>query len=134
MVVPTTHEANEFKHVLSYFMAVMGTTINYDKSQIFFFDTPPTVQINISHILGFQWSSLQYKYVGAPLVYNVLRNVSWGDLLNNLEQKLASWNFQSLNLEGHLALLKLVLQTMPLYSFSALATPKSLLKAICNLQ
>jgi hypothetical protein len=76
MGVPTTHEANAFKHVLSYFMVALRTTMNYDKSQIFFVNTPPFVQINISQILGFQHSSLPSKYLGAPLVDNVLRNVS----------------------------------------------------------
>jgi hypothetical protein len=45
-----------------------------------------------------------------------------------MHKKLENWAFRTLNTTGRLVLLKEVLQSMPLYLFSALAAPKSILK------
>jgi hypothetical protein len=46
---------------------------------------------------------------------------------------LSYWTFHSLNLASHLILLKFVLQTFPIYSFSALAAPNLILTTIKTL-
>jgi len=50
-----------------------------------------------------------------------------------MERKLAKWYFHTLNILGHLVMLKSILQVMPLYLFSALAPSKHILKYFCNL-
>jgi hypothetical protein len=52
MNTPTTQEAIKLKTILSYFSEASGTTFNLDKSQLFFFNTPPIVQQHISRLLG----------------------------------------------------------------------------------
>jgi len=64
---PSLREASVFKSLLSLFSDASGTTINASKSQLFFFNTPPTTQRNIARILGFTISHLPSKYLGAPL-------------------------------------------------------------------
>jgi hypothetical protein len=91
--------------------------LNITKSQIFFFHTPPAIQLHITRILGFQRSSLPSKYLGAPLVSNVLQSSSWEDLITRLNKRLDNWSFRVLNTPGCLVLLKSVLQAMPLYLF-----------------
>jgi hypothetical protein len=78
-------------------------------------------------------SSLPSNYLGIPLIDNPLRNISWEDLLSKFRKRLPSWNFCSLNILGHLILLEFVLQDLPVYMFSALATPIFILTIIRNI-
>jgi hypothetical protein len=85
-------------------------------------------------LLGFTQSVLPSKYLGLPLIDNPLRNTSWEDLLSNFRKNLASWTFHSLNLAGHLILLKSVLQALPIYAFLVLASPIFILNTLRNIQ
>ena len=134
MGLPTVQEAMAIKNVLNLFMEVSNASINQGKSQVFFFKTSPTVQKNITRILGFQRSSLASKYLGAPLVENALHNASWEDLVSKLGRKLSSWKFRALNLPTRLNLIKSFIQAMSLYLFFVFIVLKYILKAICNLQ
>jgi hypothetical protein len=62
------------------------------------------------------------------------KSISWDSLLLSISNRLASWTFRPLNLAARLVLLKSVLQSLPTYLFTALATPKKIIKAIRNLQ
>jgi hypothetical protein len=130
---PSVREAREIKRVLDDFMAASGM-FNQDKSHIFFFNTLISIQFNIFRILGFRESSLSSKYLGVLLLENVVRNVSWEDLLAKMEMKLSFWTFQTLNIVGKLFPLRSVLQAIPLYIFLALVAPKHILKTIQNIQ
>eukprot|EP00253_Pinus_taeda_P015536 PITA_15536 len=123
-----------FKSLLTLYSDASGTSINASKSQLFFFNTPPSTQRNISRILGFTISHLPSKYLGAPLSDSAIKHASWRSLLDKLESKLSSWTFHALNMAGRLILIKYFLQAMPLYLFSTMAAPKWVLKAIRNLQ
>ena len=50
---PTLHEARTLKSILNDFATTSGTSINEIKSQIFFFNTPFRIQLNIAKELGF---------------------------------------------------------------------------------
>jgi ribonuclease HI len=131
---PTVREANSLQAILQTFSDASGLDCNKDKSQIFFFNTPPQVQRHISDILGFNRSSLPSKYLGIPLIDNALRNSSWEHLLSSFSKRLSSWTFRALNLPSRLILLKAILQALPIYVFSALAAPKFILTTIKSLQ
>jgi len=131
---PSIQEARAFKSLLNTFSDAFGTTINSEKSQIFFFNTPSISQRNIARILGFSIDVLPSKYLGAPLVDSVIKHASWRALLDKLEAKLSSWMYRSLNMASKIILIKSVLQAMPLYLFSIITAPKWVLKQIHNLQ
>jgi hypothetical protein len=124
MGVPFICESKTIKKVLFDFMDASSTSMNQGKSQLFFFNTSHVVHGHISRILGFQRSSLVFKYLGVPLIENILCNSSWENLLSNMDQKLVHWSFRSLNTLWRLILLKSIMQAMPLYLFFALAAPK----------
>eukprot|EP00253_Pinus_taeda_P030238 PITA_30238 len=111
-----------------------GALINKVKSQIFFFNIPPTTQRAIARILGFTIASLPSKYLGAPLIASALKHSSWNSLLEKLEARLFLWTHRALNMASRIVLIKAVLQSMPLYLFSILAAPKWVLKGIKQLQ
>ena len=50
---PTLQEARTLKSILENFAATSRTSINERKSQIFFFNTPLRIQLNIARELGF---------------------------------------------------------------------------------
>jgi hypothetical protein len=131
---PTVREASSLQEILQTFSEASGLDCNKEKSQIFFFNTPPQIQRHISDILGFNRSSLPSKYLGIPLIDNALRNSSWEHLLSSFSKRLSSWTYRALNLPSRLILLKVVLQALPIYAFSALAAPKFVLTTIKNLQ
>jgi hypothetical protein len=81
MGTPKVDEAHAIKQFLKDFMTAPGTSINQGKSQILFFNTPPTIQTNLAKILGYQISDLPTKYPGALVVANSLKKASWEDLL-----------------------------------------------------
>jgi hypothetical protein len=103
------------------------------KSQILFFNTHHAIQAFITHILGFSWSSLPSKYIGISLIENFLLNEFWEGLLATIDKHLNSWTFCTLNIVGHLVLLKFVPQDILIYIFSSLAAPKPVIKTIKKL-
>jgi hypothetical protein len=131
---PTVREANSLLDILQTFSDASGLDCNKDKSQIFFFNTPPPVQCHIYGLLGFNRSSLPSKYLGIPLIDNALWNSSWEHLLSSFSKRLSSWTYRALNLPNRLTLLQSILQALSIYSFSVLAALKFVLTTIKSLQ
>ena len=134
MGMPSIREAQTLKYILDNFATASGTFINESKSHIFFFNTPLRIQFNIDREMGFQRSSLPTKYFGIQLSENSLKKAHKNDLLASLEHRLSSWTFWTLNTPAKLILLMSTLQAMPLYIFSDLVAPKSILKKVRNIQ
>lgn len=131
---PSVQEARILKSILTTFSDASRALINRVKSQIFFFNTPAATQRSIERILGFSTASLPSKYLGAPLMDSTLKHSSWKQLLEKLEERLTLWTNRALNMASRIILIKVVLQSMPLYLFSILAAPKWILKEIKILQ
>ena len=130
---PSVQEASKFKSLLEYFSEASRASINTNISQIFFFHTPALTQSAIARITGFSIASLPSKYLGAPLTDSAIKHASWKFILEKLEACLSSWTYRALNMASRLVLVKAVLQVMPLYLFSVLATPNWVLKKIKNM-
>jgi hypothetical protein len=130
----TVREANKINSILSDFTEASGMSLNYDKSKIYFFNTPSPVQIHISRLLGIPLSSLPSNYLGVPLTGVASRSISSDSLLLSNSNRLSNWTFRPLNIASWLVLLKSVLQTLPTYLFTILAAPKHVIRAIRNLQ
>jgi ABC-type sugar transport system permease subunit len=130
----TAKESSTIRTILDDFSTALGISINAGKSQVFFFNTPESIQIHLENLLGFTRISLPSKYLEAPLTDNPSCLSPWEPLLTSLDHHLQSWTFRSLNLAGRLTLLKSVLQAIPLYLFSALVVPKSIINSIRSIQ
>jgi hypothetical protein len=92
------------------------------------------VQCHISRLLGIPRISLPFNYLVIPLSDSVARNISSDSLILSLSNRLSTWTFISLNLVARLILLKYVLQAIPAYLFSTLASPQMVIKSIRNIQ
>jgi len=91
--LPTAKEASSFKTIMSDFSVAFDTSINQDKSKLFFFNTPMPIQRNITRILDFPISTLTYKYLGVTLPDRPLAHCTWEALINKLEKRLANLTF-----------------------------------------
>jgi hypothetical protein len=131
---PTAQEAQKLNSILADFTEASGMSLNLDKSKLYFFNTPPSVQRHISRLLGIPRSSLPSNYLGIPLSGAAASNISWDSLLLSISNRLSNWTFRPLNIASRLVLLKSVLQALPTYLFTALAAPKKVIKAIRSLQ
>ena len=131
---PSVQEARSFKSFLNIFDKASGLAINQAKSQVFFLNTVLATQRNILQILGFSKGSFPSKYLGVPLIPRSLNSMSWMELIDRIKQKLSSWTLRPLNLPSRLVLIKSVLQVMPIYLFSVLSAPKSVLHEIRCIQ
>ena len=127
---PSVQEAQSFKKSMNLFVKASGLDVNPNKSQVFFLNTALATQRNIIHILGFSKGSMLSKYLGIPLGVGKLKKTSWQELLDKMKQKLSSSVFRPLNFPNRLILVKTVIQAMPIYLFSVLLAPKSILKEI----
>lgn len=106
---PSIQEVSIFKSLLNDFSEASVTSINKEKSQIFFFHTPPVTQHAIALILGFSIASLPSKYLGSPLTESEIKHASWHMLLEKLESRLTLWTHRTLNIASKLVLIKAVL-------------------------
>jgi hypothetical protein len=130
---PTFREVNKLNSILSDFTEASGMSLNYDKSKIYFFNTPSPIQIHISRLLGIPLSSLPSNYMGVPLTGAASRSISSDSLLLSISNRISNWTFRPLNIASRLVLLKSVFQTLPTYLLTVLATPKHVIRVIRNL-
>jgi hypothetical protein len=99
--------------------------LNLEKSKLYFFNMPVAIQNHISCLLGIPKSSLPSNYLGIPLTGAPACSISWDSLLLSISNRLNNWTFRPLNIAARLVLLKSILQALPTYLFTALATPQS---------
>lgn len=123
MNYPTAHEANELKTIINDFSEAFGTSFNLDKSQLFFFNNPPKIQLHISLLLSILGSSLQYHYLGLPHLDLNTHNISQDSLILEVSNPLSNWTFRSLNLPARLFLMNSMLQAIIPYMFYSLEAP-----------
>eukprot|EP00253_Pinus_taeda_P008423 PITA_08423 len=131
---PTIKEAKAFKQILNEFTMATGTEVSFNKSKIFFFNTDISIQRNLTRSLSFQREQLPSKYLGIPLTEKPLSKEVWEPVTNKIQDKIRKWTCRSLNLAGRLVLIEVVLQTIPIFMFSARPAPKGVMKHIRNIQ
>jgi len=131
---PTVKEAKAFKQILNNFAMATGTEVSLTKSNIFFFNNDIAIQRNLTIILGFQREQLCSKYLGIPLTDKPLSKDVREPIANKFQDKVKKKTSTSLNLVGWLLLTKVVLQTIPIFMFLAIPTPKGGLQHIRNFQ
>jgi hypothetical protein len=132
--IPTVKEAKAYKRILEDFGEASGAEINHSKSMIFFFNTNPAIQRNLTNILGFERKTLPTKYLGVPLTDKVYKLSTWEGVINRLQERVKNWTYRSLNLAGRLILTKTVLQAIPTYMMSVFPTPQGILQKIRSIQ
>jgi hypothetical protein len=93
MNTPTAREAIKLNSILADFTDASGMLLNLEKSKLYFFNTPVSVQDHLSRLLGIEKCTLPSTYLGIPLTGEAARSISWDNLLLSIANRLNSWTF-----------------------------------------
>lgn len=80
-----------------------------------------------ARILGCSAASFPFPYLGVPIGCNMTQKRNWQPMIDQINIKLSSWKAKTLSFGGHLTLIKLVLDSHPLYYFSLFKAPLSII-------
>jgi hypothetical protein len=97
---------------------------------IYFFNTNTTIQCNLANIMEFGCKTLPTKYLGIPLTNRACTKATWEGVVSKLQERVKTWTYRALNLDGRLILTKMVLQQILAYMMSVFPTPKGILQKI----
>ena len=97
MGVLSVREAREIKDMLESYKRASGMEVKKDKSQIYYFNTPPITWWNINRILEFAEGYLSSKYLGTPLLEGKATRRNWKELLDKMSNKLNNCMHRALN-------------------------------------
>ena len=110
------------KEILDMYTRGSGKLINWDKSSIFFVNTPDDRQRKIARILGCGVGKLPSTYLGLPLGSTPLDSFKNG-IMDRFNKKLVGWKRASLSQVGQCQLVKSTLQNLPMYTLSLFGIP-----------
>ncbi|KAJ6813372.1 uncharacterized protein M6B38_143775 [Iris pallida] len=101
---------------------ISGQVINYSKSSLITSQKlHMSVQADIiATATGFTKAALPILYLGVPLFHGRAKFHYFQELINKFEKKLSGWKSRLLSFGGEIMLLKSVLTSLPIHSFSKL--------------
>jgi len=109
--------AKQFKDVVDAYCEDSGSSLNKGKCHIYYWNSTARSIQAISSCFGFatssSWSS--FKYLGLPVFQKRALSRDWLPLLEKFKFKIHSWGFNWLNLAGKIVLIKVVLNSLPIY-------------------
>ena len=123
-----------FKRILTCFELTSGLRMNLFKSVLIGVNFDDTTVGDWAVRLKCKHGSFPIKYLGFPLAANPNRVTTWTPMIESIRRKLSSWKQKTLSIGGRLALIKSVLNNMPVYLMSFFLIPKSVALAIERLQ
>lgn len=114
-------ECSELKRIFSLYIGVSGQQLNKNKTTLFFSkNTPQAIQEKIKHRFGAQVIRQHEKYLGLPSHVGRNKRNTFIQLKEKLGNKLSGWKEKFLSSAGKEILIKLVAQSIPVYSMSCL--------------
>ena len=121
----SSHSAEYFKHELEIYKAVSRSKINFHKSKIYSWNCSARELRGITRILEMEgtadWET--FPYLGIPICKNKLKSANWDNIIDKIQSKIQSWGANWLNTAGKTILLKVVLNSMPIYQSSIMLAP-----------
>ncbi|XP_059070802.1 uncharacterized protein LOC131860408 [Cryptomeria japonica] len=123
-------EAKVIRRTTNTFCRATGQQVNWEKSEVLFFNTKGNRQQEISNILGVKMGTLPGKFLGTPLFGGLNHTALWNNLIDSCANCLEGWKSKWLTLVGRIMFLKLVLSALPIYSMTALKIPKKVISYI----
>ena len=116
--------------ILFLFEALSGLKVNYSKSQLVGVNVPASWLSEAAMVLNCKIRTIPFVYLGLPIGGNARRVAFWEPLLYQLKSRLSSWNSKHLSFGGRLVLLKFVLSSLPVYTFSFFKAPSGIISFI----
>lgn len=110
-------EAKVLKNFLDTYMRGIGQSINWEKSLVFFVNTPNDQERKIAQILGRGVGSLPSSYLVMPLGSKPPESFQNG-IIDRFNKKLVGWKGATLTQVGKCIMVKSTLQNLPTYALS----------------
>lgn len=121
------------KEALNLFQRLSCLAISDRKCQIFFGGCSPTLKNEVKGILGFAEEKLPVRYLGLPLITNMLKSRDCKELVDKIQAKISQWYYKSLSFAGKVQLIQSVIGGMLNFWTSTFPLPMETIKEINGL-
>lgn len=101
-------------------------SINWQKSEVFFLNTQPRLQRELSRILNLRVANFPGRFMGTPLSVGSNKINYWEKLVSRCKSKLENWKGKWLSSARRLTMIKYVLSSMLIFSMACLKIPKAM--------
>jgi hypothetical protein len=122
--------ASHLKHTLDNFASTTGLQINFDKTTFVPIHVPKELANSTTTKLGSPIQTFPQTYLGLPLSPTKLPPSAYQALLDRIDYYLAGWKGALLSKGGRLALVVVVLDSLPTYYMASLLLPILILQKI----
>lgn len=112
------------------FGMMVGLHPNLRKSHLIAAKVLECVVDRLLELIGFQWGSFPFCYLGIPIVAEKLRTRNYGPLTETIMKRLASWPKHTLSYVNKLELVRTVLQGIECFLLSILSIPCAVIEKI----
>ncbi|CAN1270601.1 Putative ribonuclease H protein At1g65750 [Linum perenne] len=119
--------------ILICFEAVTGLKVNVHKSVMYTIGEVDDGE-GLAKILGCSLGSFPTTYLGLPLGCRSSSRPIWEPVIHNTRLRLETWKARMLSFGGRVTLLKSVLSQLPIFYFSILRAPMSVIKELERIQ
>ena len=121
--------ARRFKSELDAYCQASGGKLNLRKSKLYSWNINQREMFGISHILGIEGANIwdSFRYLKVPIFNNKPKT---NPPIEKFKKKIHSWGTVWINATRKLVLIKVVLNSFPLYQCSILLAPSIILAKI----
>ncbi|XP_021980432.1 uncharacterized protein LOC110876573 [Helianthus annuus] len=109
--------------ILGVFYACSGLNINILKSNLLGVGVEEGEISRMASVVGCKKGDFPFSYLGIPLGANMNRVNNWDPIVKIFKNRLASWKAHTLSIGGQVVLIKLVLESLPIYYLSISKAP-----------
>lgn len=130
--IDSVEEWGMYKNIIQTFCRATGMLVSEEKSSFLHLALSDDQLRSIQTIMPYNCSNLEkgFKYLGYLLKPNNYQIRDWQWLLKKIEDKIAHWSYRFLSIGGKLILVNSVLSSIPVYWFSLMEVPSSVIKNI----
>lgn len=126
----TAREAQVMKETLDIYEKASCQKVNWNKSEICFFNTKPYKKREVCRILGMKVGSLLGKYLGIPFFGGTNKSDLWKNLIDSCINKMDGWKSRWLTSASRILMLRTVVSAIPIYSLMCLKIQKKVINSI----
>ncbi|PRQ38153.1 putative RNA-directed DNA polymerase [Rosa chinensis] len=120
-------ECRKYRALLDVYERASGQRINLQKSSVVFSkNVAPSLQAQLAAILEVKCVQEHDRYLGLPLHVGKSKTEIFEYIRESITKKLTSWKTKILSSAGKEIMIKVVAQTMPLYTMNCYLLPKGL--------
>ncbi|CAA0833524.1 RNA-directed DNA polymerase (reverse transcriptase)-related family protein [Striga hermonthica] len=110
--------------VLMDFYSMSGLKVSHAKTNVYFSkNTPHSGQQDLARTMGFSNVTNLSKYLGVPVVHSCVTNLTYENILEKADARIASYKANTLSLAGSLVLMQSVISSLSFYTMQTVWLP-----------